>query len=202
MPASVRPAFEALWNIDLALADIIATSTEPMLGAVRLAWWRERLDDLDIPDGPPIREPRLEAADQYLAWSVTNGAMLSALADAWLPLLRPFPWDDEVAEGLRERGRLLFWIGGQILGCETHEADKPGALWSLVDGASHCSDPMSREFLLSEARKLAGELPRMAAPIRPLTVLAALAASDALRGNRLARGLAAMVHRVTGRFPR
>ena len=201
MPASVRPAFEALWNIDLALADIVATSTEPMLGAVRLAWWRERLDDLDIPDGPPIGEPRLEAADQYLAWSVTNGAVLSELADAWLLLLHPFPWDDEVAEGLRERGRLLFWIGGRILGCESLDTDGPGALWSLMDGAFHCSDQASRAFLLTEARKI--NLPRtIARELRPLTVLAAVAVSDARGRGQLARVAAAFWHRLTGRFPR
>ena len=171
-----------------------------MLGAIRLAWWRERLDDLDIPDGPPIGEPRLEEAERLLVWTVTNGPMLSALADAWLPLLRPFPWDGEVAEGLRERGRLLFWIGGQILGAETSEADAPGAVWSLVDGANHCSDAESRKFLLSEARKMTADLPRMAKPLRPLTVLSAVATSDALGRGRMARVASAFWHRLTGRF--
>ena len=200
MPAAFRPPFSALWDIDLALADVVATSTDPTLGAVRLAWWRERLDDLDIPDGPRIGEPRLAAADQYLAWSVTNGVVLSELTGAWLPLLHPFPWDDEVAEGLRERGRLLFRIGGRILGYDSLDTHGPGALWSLVDGALHCSDAPSREFLLTEARKV--DLPRrMPRALRPLTVLAAVAASDARGRGQLARAATAFWHRSTGRFP-
>ena len=65
MPASVRPAFATLWNLDLALADVVATTTEPALGAIRLAWWRERLEDLDAGKLPP-GEPRLSAIARQL----------------------------------------------------------------------------------------------------------------------------------------
>ena len=29
------------------MADVVARSTEPALGAIKLAWWRERLEELD-----------------------------------------------------------------------------------------------------------------------------------------------------------
>jgi phytoene synthase len=176
----------------------VATSTEPQLGAIRLAWWRDRLDeigvDIDLPD-----EPRIQAADQILC-EFTNGAILSGVAESWMALLDPFPWKEDVARALRQRGEELFWVGSCILGYHNTEALPAGALWSLADGAFHCSDPESREFLLIEARKI--ELPlRMPRVLRPLTVLAALAKSDALGRGKGGRVATAFWHRLTGRFP-
>lgn len=200
-PAAVRPALAALWNLDLALASVVSSTTEPALGAIRLAWWRERLEALDA-EGPPRGEPRLSAIDRYLM-PVTNGTMLSMLADAWLPLLDPFPWGGEVAEGLRKRGRLLFAIGTNILGARAAGAEAAGALWSLADGALHCSDRASRDALLGEARAaIAGVPTRLPRDVRPLTVLAALAAHDLIRGGNLTRVGAALTHRWRGTIVR
>jgi phytoene synthase len=200
MPASIRPAFATLWNLDLALADVVSTSTDPHLGAIRLAWWRDRLDELDS-GGPIAGEPRLSAINRHLM-PITSGAALSTIATAWAPLLEPFPWGEDVADGLRERGRLVFAVGARILDAN-QEAEPAGALWSLADGALHCSDPDSREFLLSEARAAIADVPRkMPRTLRPLTVLSALAADDVLHSGRLTRVAAAMRHRWSGTIPR
>jgi hypothetical protein len=168
---------------------------------IRLAWWRDRLDELGVDIDVPA-EPRLQAADRILM-EFTNGAILSGIAEAWMALLTPFPWGPEVAAALRERGEELFWIGSRILGCDEPDiAPRAGALWSLADAAFHCSDSMSRDFLLAEARKAVGEVPsRMPREVRPLTVLAALAASDVLQAGRR-RGTAALAHRLFGTIPR
>ena len=132
---------------------------------------------------------------------VTNGSMLAMIADGWMPLLNPFPWDDEVAAGLRQRGKFLFGVAAQILGCADGGEEEAGELWSLVDAALHCSDAQSREYLLDEARKIA--LPaRIPKALRAVTVLGALAAADARGSGRLGRVAAALVHRASGRFPR
>jgi len=180
---------------------VVATSTDPRLGEIRLAWWRERLDDLDT-EGPPAGEPRLSGINRHLM-PITNGAMLSLLPGAWAPLLYPFPWEDGVAQGMRERGKLLFQIGAQIIGSNSDEAGAPGAVWSLTDAAFHCSDPTSRDFLLQEERREIGNLDVAVLPeLRPITVLAALSAHDALGRSRLSRGIAAFRHRICGTFPR
>jgi phytoene synthase len=203
LPSNVRPAFATLWNLDLALADIVSTTTEPALGAIRLAWWRERLEELDaaVATAP---EPRLRAIARQLIGRGITGKELSRLEDGWLPLLRPFPWGEEAAEGLRSRGRVLFAIGAKLLGAEVHDAEDAGALWSLVDGANHCSDPQSRDFLMGRAQELLPQIPTKIAPaLRPLTVLAALAAIDVIRaGSGLARVSAAVRHRLLGTLPR
>lgn len=179
---------------------MVSTSTDPRLGAIRLAWWRDRLADLDT-EGPPAGEPRLSAINRNLM-PVTNGATLSMVADAWLPLLDPFPWGDEVADGLRRRGHLLFGIGAQILRAPAEGAEAAGALWSLADGAFHCSDGQSRRFLLDEAFAAIADVPRrLLRDVRPLTVLAALAANDVLGRSKLQRVAAAVAHRARGTIP-
>jgi phytoene synthase len=178
---------------------VVATSTDPSLGAIRLAWWRERLEDLD--KAGISAEPRLQAIASELLPRGASGRELSKLEDGWMPLLDSFPWGDEQVKGLKLRGRILFGIGARLLGAIPSDVETAGQLWSLVDGANHCSDPASRALLLSEAAALAPS--RASSLIRPLTMLAALAAHD-LRGQagQMRRGLAALRHRYLGAFPR
>lgn len=180
----------------------MATSTDPRLGAIRLAWWRERLEELDAANGAPA-EPRLQAvANELLPLGIT-GLELSQLEDAWLPLLDDFPWDDAQAEGLSLRGRTLFRIGAKLLGAEVSLAEAAGALWSLQDGVRHVSDEPSRNLLARAARDAISRLPEKAPrSLRALSVLGALAACDALGRGRFGRGGAALKHRLTGRYPR
>ena len=127
---------------------------------------------------------------------------MSQLEEAWLPLLQPFPWGEAQAEALRLRGHILFGIGARLLGGKPEQAEAAGAFWSLVDGALHCSDADSRQLLFAAAEAVS--LPPKAPQIlRPLTVLAAVAV-PAVRdpGSGLARGMAALHHRATGRFAR
>ena len=166
-----------------------------------MSWWRERLDELD--SGTTPAEPRLRVIKHQLLARGISGHELSRLEDGWLALLEPFPWDGAAAEGLRDRGRVLFGIGARLLGGEAKDGEAAGALWSLVDGAVHCSDAASREFLMSEARSAVADVPyNLPAKIRPLTILAALAAYDLRPGGRLGRVGVALGHRVRGTIPR
>jgi phytoene synthase len=194
----------ALWNLDLAFADVISTSSLAELGAIRLAWWRERLEQLD--EGAPApAEPRLEAVATTLISRGVSARELSRLEDCWLPLLGAFPWGEEVADGLRMRGAILFGVGARLLGREPAEAEPFGAIRSLVDGARHCTDAESRNFLLGRARTAISEAPgrRIPGELRPLTMIAAFAAYDALHkpaGWR--RVLSALRHSMFGIMPR
>ena len=177
---------------------MVATTSDPRLGAIRMAWWRERLEDLDK-GVLPVGEPRLQAIERQLIARSVSGLELSKLEDAWLPLLDPFPWGEQVAQGLRLRGRTLFGIGARLVGGKARDAEAAGALWSLVDGATHCSDGGSREYLCHAAREALKEVPnRTPGELRPLTVLAALSAYDLRPGGRLGRVGAAMAHRLRG----
>jgi 15-cis-phytoene synthase len=191
-----------LWNLDLAFADVISTSSDARLGAIRLAWWRERLEELDQGKGPPP-EPRLQAVASELIPLGVEGGELSRLEDAWLPLLEPFPWGHAQAEGMRLRGRILFEVGARLLGADSQTVGHTGELWSLIDAAQHCSDPISRRMLAQEASTaLATQRGRLPRCVRPLTILAALGAADLVRaGSGLGRLSAAVRHRLFGTLP-
>ena len=179
---------------------MVATTSEPGLGAIRLAWWRERLEELD--KGGVPAEPRLRAVQKQLVERDIGGLELAKLEDAWLPMLDPFPWSERVVDGFGLRGRILFSIGARLLGGRADEAEAAGALWSLVDGAAHCSDPDSRQLLCSAARRMVDDVPSKFRPeIRPLTILAALAAYDLRPGGRLGRVGIAIAHRLRGTVP-
>jgi len=92
-PAELRPAFDALFAIDDAMADVVVRSTEPRLAAIKLAWWRERLEELD--DGKVPAEPRLQAAAEHLLSRGVTGAELSRLEDGWLMALQTESWGDD-----------------------------------------------------------------------------------------------------------
>jgi len=195
----------ALWNLDLAFADVIATSSMAELGAIRLAWWRERLDDLDKGIGPPP-EPRLQAVAASLIPAGVSGQELSQLEDCWVALLSPFPWGDAVADALRTRGQILFGIGARLLGRAPAEGEPYGAIWSLVDGVRHCTDSQSRDYLIERAKSAIVDLPRRRIPgkLRPLTMTAAFAAYDVLhdRAGGWRRVVSALRHSIFGIMPR
>ena len=102
------------------------------------------------------------------------------------------------------RGRILFGMGARLLGATDLAAKTAGEFWSLSDGAQHCSDPQSRQFLIQEARLKLAAVPRtVPRQLRPLTILAALAAADLLGGGSgLVRLSAAARHRLFGTLRR
>ncbi|RYE01298.1 MAG: hypothetical protein EOP61_11635, partial [Sphingomonadales bacterium] len=76
-----RAALAALLALDDALATLLRTTSEPALGQMRLAWWREALERLD--SAPAPAEPVLRAlAGEVLPLGVT-GASLVPIVHGW-----------------------------------------------------------------------------------------------------------------------
>ena len=209
VPAAVRRAIAALFLIDAAMADIVRTTREPMLGQIRLAWWRERLEDLENGGAAPA-EPRLQEVERELLPRGVSGHDLAALEPGWLRLFDPFPWAVETSEAIWLRGNLLFGLGGRLLGGADEEIRRAGGLWALVDVARHCSNPASRAMLVQQARTFAQRLGGVRFPIRlrPLSMLSVLAVRDCRRGEppepegTPGRAAAMFRHRLSGRLPR
>ena len=170
----LRPAFEALWQIDASMGDVVARATQPALGAVKLAWWRERLEELD--QGLIPAEPRLRAAAESLLPRGISGSDLAALEDGWATLL------DAQAEPERmaDRGSRLFRLGGRLLGSEDPELDDAGALYAFVFLARRGVDDYLHVFGVNDAVRLSRH--RFPRTLRPLTALARLALLDMRRG--------------------
>lgn len=209
VPAADRGALEALFEIDAAMGDVVRTTREPQLGPIRLAWWRERLEELDKGGRAPA-EPRLQAVQRELGPRRVSGGVLAGLEGGWLRLFDPFPWGAETAEAIWFRGNLLFGLGAKTLGAADERIQGAGGLWALVDSARHCSDAESRAMLVGRARTFARGLSgaRFPPKLRPLSMLAALAMRDCRRGEPFGlegtpgRALAMLGHRLTGRLPR
>ena len=192
----MRPAFDALFAIDDAMADIVVRSTQPALAAIKLAWWRERLDGLD--QGMVPAEPRLQAAAAQLLPRGISGSDLAKLEDGWAALLDETP----DATRVRERGAWLFALGAILLGIEFRdetigEAGRVFAGGSLARRGLWIAGPPSLRI---------GPMPGRA---RPLTALAALAARDLRRGGppfeseaTPGRAWTLLRHRLTGRLAR
>jgi phytoene synthase len=193
-PVELRPAFDALFAIDDALAEIVATSTQPALGAIRLAWWREALVRLDV--STPPAEPRLQAAAAELLTRGVSGAKLAELEDGWATLLE----EESDQERVADRGARLFGMAAQLLGAPGDMAGAAGRLFAREDVRRRGLVAMSSAT--EELRQLAGH--RFQRRLRPLTGLARLAARDAKRAPKLepeatpGRAAALLSHRLFG----
>jgi len=197
----------ALFRVSSAMGEVLRTTSEPMIAQIRLAWWRERLEELDS-GAPAPAEPRLEAAQRLLLPLGINGADLAELETGWARMLEPFPWNIETKEGIWFRGVKAFGLAARILGNPDERLQQAGGMWALTDAARHCSDAETRKRLLARAETIAKGMKGMKFParLRPLSMLAALAIRDVERGEPLepegtpGRAGAMLKHRILGRL--
>ncbi len=195
-PVELRPAFDALFAIDDALGDVVTRATEPALAAIKLAWWRERLEELD--QGRVPAEPRLRAAAAELLTRGIAGASLAGLENGWTALLDHEPDRERVAT----RGARLFTMASSLLGATDELIAAAGRLYACqtVRRRGLKTDHLD----MDELNQLADH--RFRRELRPLTALARLAARDATAGAEIepqgtpGRALALIRHRFTGRL--
>jgi phytoene synthase len=169
VPKLQRPAVLALWQLDETLGRVVASTTEPMIGQMRLTWWHERLSALDA--GERAAEPLLgKLAEHVLPHGVT-GVELAGLIEGWEAVLDPLPLDETALATFAERrGGVLFQLSGTLLGGAM--AGSAGKSWALVDFATRCSDRITAERSVVLARTditVDRKLPK------PLRILARLA---------------------------
>ncbi|MCW3796968.1 hypothetical protein OMW55_04000 [Sphingomonas sp. BN140010] len=170
------------------MAEVVGTAREPMLAAIKLAWWRDSLEKLDHEAAPA--EPRLRAAARELLPRGVSGSALAALEDCWAALLEEAPDEGR----LQARGVLLFSLAARLLGDKGAGLGPAGRLWAAADLARKFGRPMPA----------AAELSISARRLRPLTALAVLANRDARAGEpepeaTPARAWVLLKHRMTGR---
>lgn len=169
------------------------TSTQPALGAIRLAWWREALERLD--SAPPPAEPRLQAAATELLHRGVTGKALATLEDGYAALL-----DEQIdAERVKAGGAALFGAAALLLDTGDPKLADAGRLHAVARAARRglmaVPDDVSASSLVGH------RFPRR---LRPLTAFARLAARDVKQAPALeseatpARALALLSHRLSG----
>jgi len=137
-PDRSRAALEALFALDTALGNILRTTSEPLVGQMRLAWWREALQSLDTSGAPA--EPVLQSLTALALPLGITGAALSAMVDGWEPLLGDSGLGS-IEDHARLRGRALFAMAGVALdAAEGDPVGEAGEGWALADLAANLSE--------------------------------------------------------------
>ncbi len=178
VPMPQRAAVAALWALDEQLGQIVASTSQAMVGQMRLLWWREALSNGKR--GHPV----LESMTSLSVAGIDAGA-LEPIIDGWEELLEPLPLDaDQLARFAGLRGTSLFALSAQLMrgACP----DAAGAGWALTDFGLRCSDPATaaRALDMAAAHLKAVEIKTMP---RPLRILVRLALKDAVARQRIVR---------------
>ncbi|WP_114226405.1 MULTISPECIES: squalene/phytoene synthase family protein [Sphingomonas] len=195
-PPALRPAFDALFAIDDALAEVVETAREPMLAAIKLAWWRESLEKLD--SAPAPAEPRLQAVAAELLPRGVSGAELGRLADGWAKFVE-LEEPQTFIQASAIRGSMLFALGARLL-----DPDDRGD-WKDA-GIEYCATNFARRSYYDSPGQKLGRIPRIPSRLRPISALWALARRDNRRGGppfepeaTPGRAWTLLRHRLTGR---
>ncbi|HEX6374378.1 MAG TPA: squalene/phytoene synthase family protein [Allosphingosinicella sp.] len=176
VPAKRRAAVGALWRLDAALGAALTGGREPIIARIKLAWWREALERLDREPAPA--EPVLrDLADHVLP--AVSGAELARMEEGWavLPSAETLG-ADELRLYAERRGGLLFRYTARLLGGNAEGLEPAGEAWALIDLARHCATAEDADVAVAAARERRLDR-RWPARLRPLGMLAALAARDA-----------------------
>jgi phytoene synthase len=166
-PAALRSAILAVHALDLEFAKITAMTSDAMLGEIKLAWWRERLVDLDA--GVVPAQPVLRALAAEVVPRGVTGATLAGFEDGWLALAA-----GDVAEHIELRGRAVGGVLADLAGADATAGGQLGAVWAGGEAARAGHDVV------------------VPAPVRvepPLRWLAGLAALGRRDVDRMVRGL-------------
>ena len=177
-PAGVRTALEYALRLDRRLARIVTRTSEPVLGQMRLAWWRDAL-------GKPVAErPRGDAVLDGIGqhWAGREAA-LTAMVDGWEVLIvAEVLGPAEIAAFAAGRGAFFAELAAGTTQAERERVAAAAFRWATADAASSVSDAQERARLV-DAGRAHGAAPRpLPASHRGLAVL------DALARRALAQG--------------
>ncbi|MDF7774513.1 hypothetical protein P1X14_04585 [Sphingomonas sp. AOB5] len=150
-PETGRGALAALLALDDALAQLIQTTSEPALGQIRLAWWRERIESLDV-TAPPA-EPVLQGLAAELLPRGVGGADLVPIVDGWEVLIED-SLDGMALKRFGEGRGTLFRAAGQAMGAQGDPLAQAGQGWALADLSRHLGTPGEADAARTLARPL------------------------------------------------
>lgn len=178
---AVRERLRSGLQLDRRLARIVARTTEPMLGQMRLAWWRDALGTpvADRPRGDAV----LDAIGHHWAGHETS---LLEMVDAWeIMVTTPELGQDEAEAFARGRGAFFAHLGSGPAQAEVApRLAAAGQCWALADAAAGVSDPAERSVLVTVGLQHSGTPRRMPREWRGVGALEALARRALRRGGR------------------
>lgn len=164
-PAPLRMPTLALLALDARLAATVRSAREPVLAQLRLAWWRERLNE-DASHWPK-GEPLLAA---LASWRGEHGG-LAALVDGWEALCGEAPHGAANLTALIDARGEAFAALAALAGDRSAADDVCAAArdWAAKDMAARFAHPDDLGALRSIGGK--GAAARLPRSLRPLAVL-------------------------------
>jgi phytoene synthase len=186
-PAARRPALLALYGLNLEIAKTREVVSNPILGQIRLQWWRDALDEMAA--GAALRHPvlgplRAAPLDALQALVDAREADLEDAPPATLADLEAYA---------RATGGALSRLHAMLLGAEGGAAvDEVGTAWALIGlmlalpyRRGSRSHGTGRLFLPADLMKQEGMSPGGVVPESP--ALAAVVRTVAGRAQALLR---------------
>ena len=148
-PPVLRPTFLTLLTLDARFAQIVRTTRQPMVGQMRLTWWRDALGRLDTEAAPA--EPLLRDVQQNVLPAGIGGAEAATLIEGWEVLLDPLDVHGIDSHG-EHRGARLFALAGRLMPGDPAGLAAAGRGWALADLAMHLTQPGAATIAADAAR--------------------------------------------------
>ncbi len=194
-----RAALTLLLLHDVKLGQIIKNGKEPLIGQMRLQWWRDVIAKPAVQR--PSGEPLLAALEQ-LERAGYAGELTSAMVQnihAWDMLLANADWTQPILAAHAEaRGDAIFMAYAHI--AQVADRHYPalrqtGRNWALADLAGHCQTQQQYDAVLSGLTGVKGAY-RLPRSLRPLSVLSFSAQQHKIT---IGSGMRLILHALTGR---
>ncbi len=169
---SVRSVLEPLLRLDTTMARIVGSVSEPALGQLRMAWWRDEILRSREPAAPLPPDPLLQSIIRQ--WEDGRRALVD-LIDGWEHLLSEKDWSEADAAAFQNGRAAGFSMLAELVGhAEAAEAAaRHGTAWARADlGAMGQTDG-----------KGLPELPKLPKALRPLAIIGGLSRRSIGRGN-------------------
>ncbi len=178
-----RDRYALLFNFDSRCGEIIRSTSESLIGQMRLTWWRDILTK--NPDQRPSGEP-LIASFNAIQDEGHSLAPIFDLLDGWEIMLDDFPWDErQFNHYANRRGKGFFQFALGQTAKLTEDQCFAAESWALWDFARHCSDRNMREDAFERCRasyQKAGAF-SFDKNGRPLSILCKLVGIDVKNGK-------------------
>lgn len=179
-PQKVRGPLSIAFQLDRRLARIVARTSEPMLGQMRLAWWRDALGT------PPADRPRGDAVLDAIGthWAGREAALVQ-MVDGWEVLVTADRLGGAEIDAFgQQRGAFFGALDDDFSSPGKDRVAAAGFRWALADAAAGVSDEGERAALVEAGLARFGGGGAMPQALRGLAVLDALALRALRRGGR------------------
>lgn len=179
-PEALRWKMAAFFALDRRLSQIVANTHEPMLGQMRLAWWRDMLGTAkkDRPAGDEV----LDAIGEH--WNGQEASLVK-LVDAWEILIAEEELSAEaIARFGAGRAAPAAALSDPAQTRDRNRALRAATRWALADAASKISGESERHAFVEAGLAQSAANISLSKPLRGLAVLEALALRALKRGGR------------------